>query len=349
MGTGRHTMATPDDSGGLFPALTPPQRYQFEVLGYCLIPELLDATETAALLAELHELRSTLIGEADQEAAVGDRLEATTRRGDEARRYPSPEPGGAVLEQRSGPWAGEMDGLQNLSQLGGFVTGYAAHPKLVAMASELLGGEARLMQEDAIINRRPAPGAEEFVPGWHRGADVPFAAHTSRGSGLTHVNFIKALTNLTPLGPGDGGTLVSQTPTTQPHLLCCLHCLCCRLRLQLLRAPAAGARALASLAALSLPASGNPRQPQAGHPDGGAGGDGAAGPQHDPHRRCPRWQHGERAVACTFSLCVSLTADPKAVVAAAVRRDAGARDGAGRVRYRADDPHRGLRTPHDNR
>ena len=216
-------MATPDDSGGLFPALTPPQRYQFEVLGYCLIPELLDATETATLLAELHELRSTLISEADtQEAAVGDRLEATTRRGDEVRRYPSPEPGGAVLEQRSGPWAGEMDGLQNLSQLGGYLTGYAAHPKLVAMASELLGGEARLMQEDAIINRRPAPGAEEFVPGWHRGADVPFAAHTSRGSGLMHVNFIKALTNLTPLGPGDGGTLVSQTPTTRP-LLCGLH------------------------------------------------------------------------------------------------------------------------------
>ena len=138
------------------------------------------------------------------------------------RRYPSPEPGGAVLEQRSGPWAGEMDGLQNLSQLGGFVTGYAAHPKLVAMASELLGGEARLMQEDAIINRRPAPGAEEFVPGWHRGADVPFAAHTSRGSGLMHVNFIKALTNLTPLGPGDGGTLVSQPPTPQPHCLAVL-------------------------------------------------------------------------------------------------------------------------------
>ena len=336
-------MATPDDSGRLFPALTPPQRYQFEVLGYCLIPELLDHVETAALLAELHELRSTLIGEADaQEAAVGG-LGATARRGDEARRYPSPEPGGAVLEQRSGPWAGEMDGLQNLSQLGGYITGYAAHPKLVAMASELLGGEARLMQEDAIINRRPAPGAEEFVPGWHRGADVPFAAHTSRGSGLMHVNFIKALTNLTPLGPGDGGTLVSQTPTC---FAACTACLCCRLRL---RAPAAGARALASLAALSLPAAGNPRQPQAGHPDGRARGDGAAGPQHDPHRRCPRWQHGKRAVACSFSLCVSLTADPKAVVAAAVRRDAGARDGAGRVRYRADDPHRGLRTPHDNR
>ena len=231
-------MAAPDDSGGLFPALTPPQRYQFEVLGYCLIPELLDATETAALLAELHELRSTLIGEADaQEAAVGDRLEATTRRGDEVRRYPSPEPGGAVLEQRSGPWAGEMDGLQNLSQLGGYITGYAAHPKLVAMASELLGGEARLMQEDAIINRRPAPGAEEFVPGWHRGADVPFAAHTSRGSGLMHVNFIKALTNLTPLGPGDGGTLVSQTPTCSAA---------CTARVRLLRAPAAGARTLAS-------------------------------------------------------------------------------------------------------
>ena len=195
-----------------FLALTPAERYHFEVYGFVLVPQLLSGTETASLLAELHELRASLIAEAD--IADGDAGAATSS---PVRRYPSPGPGGAVLEQRSGNSVDdgrrEMDGLQNLSQLGGYITGYAAHPRLVAMAAELLGGEARLMQEDAIINRRAAaPPVESFVPGWHRGADVPFATHTSRTSGLIHTNFVKALTNLTPLaGPEDGGTLVSAT------------------------------------------------------------------------------------------------------------------------------------------
>eukprot|EP01050_Picozoa_sp_SAG11_P018446 SAG11_NODE_2787_length_2975_cov_2.383652_2_plen_200_part_00 len=45
--------------------------------------------------------------------------------------------------------------------------------------------------------------------GWHRGQDVPFGMHQSRGSGLSHTTFIKCLTNLTPLSTTDsGGTLV---------------------------------------------------------------------------------------------------------------------------------------------
>ena len=87
-----------------FPALTPAQRYHYEVYGWVLLPEVLSAAETATLLGELHELRADLLAQADA-AAVGDG----------PRRYPSPVPGGAVLEQRRGP--GPMDGLQNLSQV----------------------------------------------------------------------------------------------------------------------------------------------------------------------------------------------------------------------------------------
>eukprot|EP01050_Picozoa_sp_SAG11_P018445 SAG11_NODE_2787_length_2975_cov_2.383652_1_plen_193_part_00 len=143
-----------------FPALTPAQRYHYEVYGFVLLPEVLSATETAALLGELHELRAKLIAQADAAAAV-------TVHNDTApmfRRYSSPEPGGAVLEQRRGPSSGTMDGLQNLSQVGGHITGYAVHPLLVAVAEELLGGEARLMQEDAIINRRSPADADPFAP-----------------------------------------------------------------------------------------------------------------------------------------------------------------------------------------
>ena len=52
-----------------------------------------------------------------------------------------------------------------MPQVGGHITGYAVHPLLVAAAEELLGGEARLMQQDAIINRRIPDGGEPFVPG----------------------------------------------------------------------------------------------------------------------------------------------------------------------------------------
>ena len=42
--------------------------------------------------------------------------------------------------------------------------------------------------------------------GFHRGTDVPFGTH--RDGDLFHCNFVKTLTNLTELGPDDGGTTV---------------------------------------------------------------------------------------------------------------------------------------------
>ena len=44
-----------------FPALTPAQRYHYEVYGFVVLPELLSAGETASLLGELQHLRATLI------------------------------------------------------------------------------------------------------------------------------------------------------------------------------------------------------------------------------------------------------------------------------------------------
>ena len=40
--------------------------------------------------------------------------------------------------------------------------------------------------------------------GWHRGADIASSSHVQNA--LTHCSFVKTLTNLTPLGPADGGT-----------------------------------------------------------------------------------------------------------------------------------------------
>ena len=69
------------------------------------------------------------------------------------------------------------------------------------MAEEIVGGTVRLEQSDAHIRR---PGGEQKY-GFHRGIN-PAYSHT--GNGLYHFSFVKALTNLTDLGPDDGGTTV---------------------------------------------------------------------------------------------------------------------------------------------
>jgi hypothetical protein len=68
---------------------------------------------------------------------------------------------------------------------------------------EIVGGTVRLEQSDAHI-RRPVPPAEQRL-GFHRGINPGFE-HISNG--LYHFSFVKTLTNLTELGPDDGGTTV---------------------------------------------------------------------------------------------------------------------------------------------
>ena len=49
----------------------------------------------------------------------------------------------------------DRHGVVNLIEAGGTITGYAAHPRMVAMAEELIGAEARILEHNSIINRRP--------------------------------------------------------------------------------------------------------------------------------------------------------------------------------------------------
>ena len=87
------------------------------------------------------------------------------------------------------------------------ITAYATHPYMVSLAEELMGSEARIVEMNAHINSRdPDNTWEEKLTGFHRGTDVPYAGHTH--DGLFHCNFVKTLTNLTDLGPDDGGTAV---------------------------------------------------------------------------------------------------------------------------------------------
>jgi hypothetical protein len=174
------------------PVLTPAQRFHLDTFGFVVVPNTLTTSETARLRGELHQLRDELL------TAAGGVL-------------PAGAPGGLGSHRvRGASLSGSSHrlGLTNLIEAGGAITGYSCHPVLVSMAEELLGAEARILEHNAIINRREeserdacSPAAESYR--WHRGATPGEASH-ERG-GLLHCNFVKTLTNLTELGPEDGG------------------------------------------------------------------------------------------------------------------------------------------------
>ncbi|MBP9914499.1 MAG: phytanoyl-CoA dioxygenase family protein [Opitutaceae bacterium] len=166
-----------------FPALTPAQRYHLEINGYVVVPGVLSADECGTIKEALQRLKG----------AIRARRPEAQRTPDEAR-FLTDLPHHVFM----GP----------LRQSDPVFTAYATHPRLVGMAEELIGGEARIVELNAHINsRNPADkGNEPPQFGFHNGIDVPYGGHTKQG--LFHCSFVKTLTNLTELGPDDGGTVV---------------------------------------------------------------------------------------------------------------------------------------------
>jgi len=165
-----------------FPALTTSQRYHLDVYGYVVVENALGAEEVEALRQALYQLRDELT-ELDDASDAGPRVR------------------GAFCLSHSP----SHDFIANIIEADPTITAYATHPRLVSMAEELMGGEARIVEMNAHINRRD-PNHQEGRYDFHRGTDIPFGTHTHEG--LFHCNFVKTLTNLTDLGPDDGGTAV---------------------------------------------------------------------------------------------------------------------------------------------
>ena len=156
-----------------FPALTPSQRLHLEIYGYVVLENLLTQAEVAALLEGIY------------------RIEADFQR---TGRLPRANCHLSSSTQ-------EFFRIDNLPHLAPCFYDYLTHPRILAMAEEIVGGTVRLEQSDAHIRR--AGGEQKY--GFHRGIN-PAYAHT--GQGLYHFSFVKALSNLTDLGPDDGGTTV---------------------------------------------------------------------------------------------------------------------------------------------
>lgn len=158
-----------------FPALTPAQRLHLEVNGYVVVENVLSDDEVGQLLETTY---------------------AIERRYRETGELPGPNCHLSATRD-------DYFRVDNLPHLAPCYYDYLTKPRLVGMVQEIVGGTVRLEQSDAHI-RRPVPDEEQRY-GFHRGINPGFA-HTSQG--LYHFTFVKTLTNLTDLGPDDGGTAV---------------------------------------------------------------------------------------------------------------------------------------------
>lgn len=164
-----------------FPALTPAQRYHFDIHGYVIVPNTLSSDECTGLIDALRRLRHDLKSPDGNKAALK----------------------GAILEMD----LPHHTFMANFYEYDDRFLDYACHPRLVGMAEEIMGCEARITELNGHLNTR---SSGEIAPnptfGFHAGADVPFGSHTAHG--LYHCNFVKTLTTLVDLGPDDGGTVV---------------------------------------------------------------------------------------------------------------------------------------------
>ena len=147
-----------------FPALTPAQRYHLDTLGYVVVHNTLSPDEVKAIRMALYQLRSEL-----------SELQDPTMAGPRVR-------GAAFLKHLA-----HHHFMGNIIEADPSVTAYATHPRLVSMAEELIGGEARIVESNAHINSCN-PEADLRLPqySFHRGTDIPFGTHTQNG--LFHCN-----------------------------------------------------------------------------------------------------------------------------------------------------------------
>ncbi len=161
--------------------LTPAQRLHFDIYGFVLLKDVLNSNE-------IDEMKSALY-----------RMKADTDR-ETKRVYTRPGGEHHVL-------------FGNLVEYDPALLAYAAHPKLVPLVEEVVGGAIRLEETEAIINRRnPETALSELrkrrynPTGFHRGTQQGWGTYMEQNK--FHCIFVKTLAYLTDVGPDDGGTCV---------------------------------------------------------------------------------------------------------------------------------------------
>ena len=165
-----------------FPTLTPAQRYHLEVYGYVVVENALSEGETSRLLEAMQRLKHDLLATSDPACAC-------------------------VRNCRLSAYKPHHLHFAHILEADPAIFDYLTHPRLVGMAEELVGGDVRLEESEAVINTR-APDTDVSAPpryGFHVGTWPDVGTYTAND--LYHCTFVKTLTNLTELGPDDGGTV----------------------------------------------------------------------------------------------------------------------------------------------
>lgn len=162
-------------------ALTLSQRFHFNAYGYVLLENVLTPEEVSGLKDALYKMKD----DPDLEAK---------------RIYARPKEDHHLL-------------LGNLVEYDPALLSYAAHPKLIPLVEEIVGGSVRLEETEAIINRRnpdiddqTLASRRKHPTGFHRGTTPTWGCYEEEGK--FHCLFVKTLAYLTDVGPNDGGTCV---------------------------------------------------------------------------------------------------------------------------------------------
>ena len=161
--------------------LTPAQRLHFDIYGFVLLENVLTTDEIDRMKDALYRIKA-------DENLDGTRVYLN--------------------------WRGKHHAhMGNLVEYDPALLAYAAHPKLVPLVEEVVGGKIRLEETEAIINRRnPEADLDDLLKrrynptGFHRGTQHGWGTYMEQNK--FHCIFVKTLANLTDVGPDDGGTCV---------------------------------------------------------------------------------------------------------------------------------------------
>ena len=161
--------------------LTPAQRLHFDIYGFVLLENILNDDEIERMKGALYRMK-------------------TDKDLDAKRVYARGRSKHHVL-------------FGNLVAYDPALLEYAAHPKLVPLVEEIVGGAVRLEETEAIINsRNPETPLDELhkrrynPTGFHRGTQHGWGTYMEQNK--FHCIFVKTLAYLTDVGPDDGGTCV---------------------------------------------------------------------------------------------------------------------------------------------
>lgn len=178
--------------------LTDAQRYHYDTFGFVVLEE----THTAA---EVEALRSVLLDLRDR-ALAG-----------------QPTPGVTITTA-----APHLVGMARFFGADPVLDSYLYDERLVGICREVAGGSVRIGGCSAIVNSRDpnaTPQPAGTFPGLHAGTRPPWGSYEADGH---HHSFMpRVLTNLTDLGPGDGGTVLvkgsHRSPLTRDELIAIAH------------------------------------------------------------------------------------------------------------------------------